>query len=157
MRPGNPRVRLDLNVLVAAEIALVKGRTGTTPIRLVDACRRGRFDLVVSRHMLDRLADVLARPPLALDHALAAERVALVAELADLPNRPVAGGGVMPLADTEDRGVLESALAGRADYLATYNLSDFTAAARPDPATGGFRVRDLCILPPPALAELLGV
>ncbi len=125
-----PRLRicLDLNILVAAEIALVKGRHDTTPLRLIEACRGGRFDLVVSRAMLDRLTDVLRRQPLNLSLALATERSNLIAEMSALSN--------LPLVDTEDRGVLEAALAGHADYLATYNLEDFAPIAVPDPDTG---------------------
>jgi hypothetical protein len=59
---GRPRVCLDLNVFVAAEIALSQGKRGTTPLRLPEAARRGEFDLVVSRGMLDRLVDVLSAP-----------------------------------------------------------------------------------------------
>ena len=64
----------------------------------------------------------------------------------------VAGGGVMPLRDVEDRGVLETALAGRARYLATYNLDDFAGAATQDADTGALRVRDLTLLHPVELA-----
>jgi predicted nucleic acid-binding protein len=150
------RVCLDLNVFVAAEIARVKERRGTTPLRLVDACRGGRFDLVISRAMLDRLTSVLRRPPLNLSLALATERAELIAELAALPNLIVAGGGVMPVRDVEDRGVLESAVAGGAHYLATYNLDDFRAVATPDPESGTLGVRDLWIVHPAVLAERIG-
>jgi len=63
----------------------------------------------------------------------------------------------MPLRDIEDRGVLEAALAGRARYLATYNLNDFTGAATRDPDTGYLRVRELFILHPADLAEVIGL
>ncbi|MFL5384373.1 MAG: putative toxin-antitoxin system toxin component, PIN family [Longimicrobiaceae bacterium] len=157
MADGRTRVCLDLNVFVAAEIAKVKGHHDSTPVRLVDACRAGRFDLVVSRAMLERLTSVLCRPPLRLSLELATERTELIAELAALPNPIVAGGGVMPLRDVEDRGVLETALAGRARYLATYNLADFVGAATRDPDTGDLRIRDLSILHPAALAAKLGI
>ena len=151
------RICLDLNVFVAAEIAAALGRRDTTPLRLVNACRGGRFDLVVSRAMVDRLTSVLCRPPLSLSLELATERTELIAELAALPNLVVTGGGVMPLRDIEDRGVLEAALAGRARYLATYNLDDFTGAATRDPGTGHLRVRDLFILHPADLAAAIGL
>jgi predicted nucleic acid-binding protein len=150
-------VCLDLNVFVAAEIAVGMGRRDTTPIRLVDACRSGRFDLVISRAMLDRLTDVLQRPPLRLSLVLAAERTELIAELASLPNLIVGGAGVLPLRDVEDRGVLEAALAGRAQYLATYNMSDFESGAMRDPESGDLRIRGLSILPPADLARRLGL
>ncbi len=151
------RICLDLNVFVAAEIAVTKGKRGTTPVRLVDACRGGRFDLVISRAMLDRLTDVFQRQPLHLSLALATERTELIAELASLAHLIVAGGGVLPIRDVEDRGVLEAVLAGRARYLATYNLDDFEAGAVRDPETGDLRVRDVSILHPAALAERLGL
>jgi predicted nucleic acid-binding protein len=152
-----PRICLDLNVFVAAEIAVALGRRDTTPIRLVEACRGGRFDLVVSRAMLDRLTDVLQRPPLQLSLALATERTELIAELASLPNLIVTGAGVLPVRDVEDRGVLEAALAGRARYLATYNLGDFESGAVRDPGSGDLRIRELSILPPAEVAERLGL
>jgi predicted nucleic acid-binding protein len=146
-----PRLRicLDLNIFVAAEIALAKGRHDTTPLRLVEACRGGRFDLVVSRAMLDRLTSVLRRPPLNLSLVLATERSNLIAEMSALSN--------LSLVDTEDRGVLEAALAGHADYLATYNLEDFAPIAVPDPDTGRLRVRTLQILHPRTLAGEIGL
>ena len=150
-----PRVCLDLNVFVAAEIALAKGHRDTTPLKLIDACRRGAVDLVISRAMLDRLAAVLRRPPLRLSLELATERTEVIAELAALPNLIVAGGGVLPLRDVEDRGVLEAAIAGRANYLATYNLADFTIEA--GPGAGRLRVRDVEILHPAELASELGL
>lgn len=152
-----PRVCLDLNVLVAAEIADAKGHLGTTPLRLVSACRAGRFDLIVSRAMLDRMLTVLRRPPLDLTLESATERTEFCADLAALPNLIVAGGGVMPLRDIEDRGVLETALAGRASYLATYNLDDFMGSGARDLDTGHLRVRDLLILHPHDLAAVLGI
>ncbi|HEV2148537.1 MAG TPA: PIN domain-containing protein [Longimicrobiaceae bacterium] len=151
------RVCLDLNVYVAAEIALAKGRHDTTPLRLLDACRHGRFDLVVSHGMLERLTSVLRRPPLNLTLALATERAQLVGELAALPNLLVLGGGVMPLRDVEDRGVLEAALAGRAGWLATYNLADFSGIAEPDPETGFLRVRGVLIVHPADFAQTMGL
>jgi predicted nucleic acid-binding protein len=151
------RICLDLNVIVAAEIAAALGRHDTTPLRLVNACRGGRFDLIISRPMIDRLTAVLCRPPLNLSLELATERTELIAELAALPNLLVAGGGVMPLRDVEDRGVLEAALAGRARYLATYNLDDFTGAATRDRDTGYLRTRDLFILHPADLAAEIGL
>lgn len=151
------RICLDLNVIVAAQIAATLGRQDTTPLRLVNACRGGRFDLVISRTMVDHLTTVLCRPPLNLTLEVATERAELIAELAALPNLMVAGGGVLPLRDVEDRGVLEAALAGRARYLATYNLDDFTGAATRDPDTGYLRIRDLFILHPADLAKEVGL
>lgn len=157
MADERPRVCLDLNVLVAAGIADAKGHQETTPLRLVNACRAGRFDLIVSRAMVDQLVTVVRRPPLSLTLELATEYSEVIAELAALPNLIAAGGGVMPVRDIEGRGVLETALAGRARYLATYNLDDFAEGAVRDPETGHLRVRDLLILHAHDLAALLGI
>jgi putative PIN family toxin of toxin-antitoxin system len=152
-----PRICLDLNVFVAAQIASLKGHHNTTPLRLVNACRAGQFDLIISRTMLDRLTQVLCRPPLRLTLAAATDWTELLAELAALPNLIVAGGGVIPLRDVEDRGVLETALAGRAHYLATYNLDDFVGSSTRDPTSGQLRVRNLTILHPRDLVTALGL
>jgi hypothetical protein len=64
-------------------------------------------------------AQVLTRPPLNLSLELAIERATLLEELSMLPNLLVAGGGVLPLRDQEDRGALEAALAGRADAVSS--------------------------------------
>lgn len=155
--PGRVRVCLDLDVLVAAEIAGSLDRTDTTPRRLVSAALEGRFDLVVSRAMLDRLIDVLMRPPLRMSLELASARADEIAELAALSNLLVVGGGVLPVSDIEDRAVLEAALAGRAHDLATYNLTDFASAASRDATTGFLRVRDLLILHPLDLSKVLSI
>jgi predicted nucleic acid-binding protein len=41
------------------------------------------------------------------------------------PQLTLGGTGVIPIADTEDRHVLETALAGRANILVTANFRDF--------------------------------
>ena len=46
----------------------------------------------------------------------------------DHPYLLLGGTGVLPLRDAEDRHVLEVAVAGHADVLATANLGDFTGA-----------------------------
>jgi predicted nucleic acid-binding protein len=150
-----PRVCLDLNVFVAAEIALAKGHESTTPLRLVNACREGRFDLVTSWPMLERLTEVLQRSPLNLNLDLALERAEEIADLSALPNLLVVGGGILPVRDTEDRGVLETALAGRAQYLATYNLADFEEVTGRGVGAGHRYVRELRILHPRELAAEL--
>lgn len=55
------RAVVDPGVLVSAFI----GRQGSVPDRIVRAWRAGRIELVVSRVLLDELADVLARPKFA--------------------------------------------------------------------------------------------
>lgn len=152
------RVCLDLNVFIAAEIAGSQGASSTTPVRLVEACRSGRVELVISRRMLDRFVTVLTRHPrLKLTLEAATARADLLGDLTALSNLLVVGGRVAPLADEEDRGVLDTALAGNARYLATYNLSDFEAAAIRDEETEFLRVADVLIVHPADLAEVLGI
>lgn len=114
------------------------------------------MDLVISRPMLDHLADVLTRSPLNLTPATAEERVDLIAEYAALRNLLVVGTGVYGFTNLEDRAVLEAALAGRAQYLATFNLRHFAPAAVRDPATGLLRLGSLLIASPPDLLFHLG-
>lgn len=45
----------------------------------------------------------------------------------DAPFVLLGGTGVVPLRDTEDLHVLEVAVAGRADLLATFDFSDFVS------------------------------
>jgi predicted nucleic acid-binding protein len=150
-----PRVCLDLNVFVAAEIALAKGHESTAPLRLMNAYREGRFHLVTSWPMLERLAEVLPRPPRNLNLDLALERAEEIADLSALPNLLVVGGGILPVRDSEDGGVLETAVAGRAHYLATYNLADFEGAARQGIGANPRQLHELRILHPRELAAEL--
>lgn len=144
-------------MLVAAEIARLSGAEGTTPMRLVDACRTGTLELVLSRSMLNRLVAVFTRHPrlnFSLESATA--RAELLAETAALSNLLVVGGGVAPISDTEDQGVLETALAGRAAFLGTYNLKDFRGADDSG-RKSGLRVRGIQIMHPADLAARLAV
>jgi predicted nucleic acid-binding protein len=131
------RLCLDLNVLVANLLARAKGRQGTACQALVEAVRRGRcaagpVQLVISWGMLDRLEDVL-RQQLGIARGTAQRYRASLAALAVAgpsglpPSLTLGGTGVVPLHDLEDRHVLETALAGRADWLVTANLADFIA------------------------------
>jgi hypothetical protein len=56
------------------------------------------------------------------------EAVAAAGPAGDHPYLLLGGTGVLPLRDAEDRHVLEVAVAGHADVLATANLGDFTGA-----------------------------
>ncbi len=128
------RVCLDLNVWVADFLAARRGRRGGSSPWLVDALRAGTspagpLQLVVSLGMLERLGSVLVRA-LGVDAAAAEAALRAIAGIASLGpagDHPyaVVGGGVYPIRDEEDRHVLEIAIAGRADVLATANLADF--------------------------------
>jgi hypothetical protein len=134
VEPPLIRICLDLNVWVADFLGTRRGRRGGSGPWLVDAVRHavspaGPLQLVVSFGMLDRLALVLVRDfgvePLAAEKAMQA--IAAIAALGPAGDHPYAviGGGVYPIRDTEDRHVLEVAVAGEADVLATANLADF--------------------------------
>lgn len=138
------RLCLDLNVFVADFIAESKGYTHTLAQRLVGACRRGHLgdhdvQIVVSLPMLNRFATVLTRDfKVALPDAEAlAEVIAQFARAQHGRTTPAGGGpllvlggtGVMAMRDEEDRYVLETAIAGQADYLITENMSDFVPPA----------------------------
>lgn len=155
--PSRPRVCLDLNVFVSAEIARHRKLHASPSVRLVDACRTGAVDLVVSVVMLERLAEVLTRPPLSLTPRTAQERVDLIAEYAAMRNLLVVGTGVYAFTDLEDRTVLEAALSGRASHLASYNLKHFAPAAITDPETGALRVGQLLIATPPEVLARIGM
>ncbi len=128
------RVCLDLNVWVVDFLATRRGGRGGSSQWLVDAVRAGTspagpFQLVVSLGMLERLGVVLVRA-LGVDAAVAETALRAIAGIASLGpagDHPYAmvGGGVCPIRDEEDRHVLEVAVAGGADALATANLADF--------------------------------
>ena len=75
--------------------------------------------------MLERLRLVLARD-LGFSERDAVRLTELIAGYAsDGPSLTLGGVGVLPIHDTEDRHVLETAWAGQADILVTANLADF--------------------------------
>jgi hypothetical protein len=133
------RLCLDLNVLIADFLAEAAGRGDTAARTLVRAavegrCALGPVQLVVSFGMLDRLEAVLVGK-LGVTPATARLRRELVAMIAELgpedgPALTLGGTGVVPVLDVEDGHVLETALAGRAGWLVTANLRDFTQPSR---------------------------
>ena len=96
--------------------------------------------------MLDRFAPVLRRD-FSVEAGTARDLVAAIGAIATAgpagedPHIVLGGTGVLPVRDTEDRGVLETAIAGEAQLLATANLGDFKVGR---PVSGGGR---LCALP----------
>jgi PIN domain len=156
------RLCLDLNVFVADLLAEAAGRPRTAARRLVGAvaagrCALGRVQLVVSLGMLDRLERVLVRV-LAVDPETARERRELIAAFASLgpaggPSLTLGGAGTMPMIDAEDAHVLDTALAGRADWLVTANLRDFAAPSRAQVKVHG--VRDGLVVLSAATSRLL--
>ena len=108
------RVVLDVNVLISALI-----RRSSVPAAILHEWRAGRFELVVSPHLLDELRDVLGRTniiryvsPTAAEELLAALRdIAILVE--DLAAERVVPG------DPDDDYLVALALAGRAHVIVT--------------------------------------
>lgn len=123
------RLCLDLNVWLGAVLSERAGRKDTAAQLLVQAVRsgqsvRGPVASVISWGMLNRYRQVLVGAGLERDHAdRLVEVMATIAR--DGPSLTLGGVGVLPLEDEEDRHVLETAVAGRADMLVTHNLRDF--------------------------------
>lgn len=134
------RLCLDVNILVSdAFVARRSGREGGASSRLVaiaraGSCAFGLVQLVISWRMLTTLRAVLVRFD-SWDERVRStcDLLANVAEAGPLSQPPLlvlGGTGLLPMADQEDAGVLETALAGRADLLVSYDLGDFEAGSR---------------------------
>lgn len=119
------RVVLDTDVLVAA----IRSDAGASR-RLFENALDARYPLLVSVPLLVEYEAVLTRPEHLAESRLSAgdvqallDAVAVVAEPVRLSYlwRPI-------LSDAQDDMVLETAVNGRADLLATFNQRDFTRA-----------------------------
>jgi hypothetical protein len=152
--PRTIRLCVDLNVWVRHMLAVRKGgpNPAAPHTTIVEAARTGRsaagpVQLIVSHAMLSRLEDVLVR--LQFQAGDASAFCSLIGAFArrgpyGLAPHIVLGGGtspsaesrmaiydpydpsiVPPRADDEDGRVLDTAVAGRAHILATYNVADF--------------------------------
>jgi predicted nucleic acid-binding protein len=126
------RICLDLNIWCAALIADAKGRQETACQILVRIVRQGKcslgaVNLVISWGMLNRLQQVLqTNPKLSVLRDDVVTYTNLISTYAKLsPQLTLGGTGVLPLRDEEDRHVLETSLAGKADILVTANFADF--------------------------------
>jgi predicted nucleic acid-binding protein len=124
------RLCLDLNIWCAALLANIKGTQNSACQSIVDTVRYGRcymgaVDLVISWGMLNRLEQVLLRlAPLTNDASFYVDVIRSYAQLH--PQLTLGGTGVIPIADTEDQHVLDTALSGRANVLVTANFRDFS-------------------------------
>jgi predicted nucleic acid-binding protein len=124
------RLCLDLNIWVAALLADRKGRINTGSQYLVEIVRSGyspvgAVSLIISLGMLDELKSVIVEH-LGLSIETADAYVSAIEEYAKLGAQLTLGGtGVIGLRDIEDAHVLETAIAGRADFLVTANFKDF--------------------------------
>lgn len=142
------RTTFDVNVWVNHYLALSRGRTGSSAQLLVQGafagfCRLGPMQPVLSHAMLDTLEGVLVRlglpEPMAEAARDAVEACAIEGVVRQAPY-VVLGGGVQPLRDAEDRGVLDTAIAGGSHLLVTNNIADFSRGARADIDTAVIRV-----------------
>ena len=107
------RIVLDTNVLVSG-----LAYPGSIPGRIVAAWRQGGFELVLSRHILDEMVRVL--PRLSRVHMTPAEIRDLADSFMFLANVVEPAGEPEPaLRDPADQPVLNTMLAGQADYLVT--------------------------------------
>ena len=120
---------LDLNIWCAALLADLKGNQNSACQNLVGIANNGGADfgsvqLVISWGMLNRLQDVLVRLGIRQSDAMGyVDTIRASASLS--PSITLGGTGIIPLQDEEDRHVLETALAGKADVLITANFRDF--------------------------------
>lgn len=129
------RLCLDLNVFVADLLARRERREGTAVRLLVQSVARattplGRLQLVVSVGMLNRLRSVLegrlgVTATTVEAYMGALSRTARYGPGGQSPFLVLGGTGVLPMPDREDAHVLETAIAGRADLLATADMADF--------------------------------
>lgn len=128
-------VCLDLNIWCAALLADHKGRQNTASQSLVAMVRQGYclsspVQLVISWGMLNRLLKVLVQD-LQVSTQTADLYISTIAAYARLgamgtnPQLTLGGTGVIPIRDTEDAHVLETAIAGKANILITANFKDF--------------------------------
>jgi predicted nucleic acid-binding protein len=124
------RLCLDLNIWVAALLADRKGRSNTSSQYLVEVVSTGYYpsgesSLLISWGMLDELRSAIVEH-LKLSPETAKAYVSTIEAYAKLGAQLTLGGtGVIGLRDTEDAHVLETAVAGRADFLVTANFKDF--------------------------------
>ena len=131
------RLCLDLNVWYAAYRADSLGHEGTAAQTLVRVarlghCALGPTQIVISWGMLDRLRTALEenlRPaPAELDAQI--DNIVMFARPGAAGHAPfilLGGTGLMPLRDAEDAHVLDTAVAGDAHVLATFNFKDFVS------------------------------
>jgi predicted nucleic acid-binding protein len=134
------RLTLDVNVWVNNYLSLAMGREDSAAQQLVRSaflghCRLGPVQPIISHAMLETLQEVLARSGLPEVYAVAARNAveaAATGGIAPEPPHLVLASGVQPVKDTEDRSVLETAIAGAADLLVTNNFDDFTPGPRAD-------------------------
>ncbi len=109
------RVVLDTNVLVSATL-IFRGKEN----RILDAWRRGAFDLVFSAATLEELFRVLSYPKLRKHRWLTDEEVVMLLE--ELASQSILVRGEVTVTasrDPEDDKFLSTAIEGGADFVVT--------------------------------------
>ncbi|MBE9043648.1 PIN domain-containing protein [Pleurocapsales cyanobacterium LEGE 10410] len=124
------RLCLDLNIWCAALLAERKRRQDTacqTLVKIVKdrECNWGRVELVISWGMLNRLEKVLVKDLQVSSLSAQMYLRSIESYTLQSPQLTLGGTGVVPLHDTEDAHVLETAVAGKAQVLVTANFRDF--------------------------------
>lgn len=121
------RVVLDVNVLVSALI-----RRSGIPARIVHEWRAGRFELLVSPHLLAELRDVLGRPHI-VDHVSPAEAESLLTALGEVAvvvaDPPFAERAVP--GDPDDDYLVALARVGRAQVIVSGDTHLLEAGTEP--------------------------
>lgn len=157
--PAPPRVCVDLNVFVAAARAPRRPSTESLPERIMEAIEEREIVLVASLNMFERLQARL-EDAAGLSAAEAEDLVGFYQFLADPPGLVTRQAPVIALGSSvhaeEDARVLEAALAGRAEFLVTYNIRDFLPVCTPHPTTGHPQCLGVQIIKPGDLALHLG-
>jgi predicted nucleic acid-binding protein len=129
------RLCVDLNVWVADQLALAAGRSNTSASQVINAVNSRRFgdvppQLVMSMQMLDNLRIVLVERVKAVEEHAVAFIDAIEATIRTGPDQLdpyliMTGAEKFAVSDREDREVLATAFAGRAELLVTSNLKHF--------------------------------
>jgi predicted nucleic acid-binding protein len=124
------KICLDLNIWCAALLAERKNRENTACQNLVEIirtgeCSRGKTELIISWGMLNRLEKVLIKDLKISPNAVQLYLKSIKSYTQLSPQLTLGGTGIIPLHDTEDAYVLETALAGKAEILVTANFKDF--------------------------------
>lgn len=126
------RLCLDLNIWCAALLAEKKNRQNTacqTLVKIVRErkCAWGKVELVISWGMLNRLEKVLVKDLKVSTLTAQLYLKSIESYTLNSPQLTLGGTGIIPLHDTEDVHVLETAVAGKAQILVTANFRDFIA------------------------------
>ncbi|MBK6745374.1 putative toxin-antitoxin system toxin component, PIN family [Ottowia sp.] len=121
--PALPRIVIDTNVVVAA----LRSRSGWS-FELLSLLDQGRFQHVVTVPLAMEYEDVLSRPGMVRVSASAVHDV-LDYLCATALRQPVHFLWRPRLADVRDDMVLEAAVNGQCQFIVTWNVRDFAAAA----------------------------